>query len=68
VSDVTEAPWIRGYALAPRRLSEGGWVWLRPYEWRWQRPDSALPSALNPPQVFSRKSVKRARMQAAESR
>lgn len=55
VSDVSEANWIRGFALAPRRLSEGGWVWLRPYEWRWQRPQSHLPNAINPPKVFSRK-------------
>lgn len=55
VSDVSEAQWIRGFALAPRRLSDGGWVWLRPYEWRWQRPDSALPNAINPPKVFTRR-------------
>ncbi len=55
MSDVSETPWIRSYALAPRRLSEGGWVWLRPYEWRWQRPESSLPAAVNPPRVYSRK-------------
>jgi hypothetical protein len=55
VSEMIEAPWIRAFALAPRRLSEGGWVWLSPYEWRWQRPASHLPAALNPPRVFSRR-------------
>jgi hypothetical protein len=55
VSDVSESQWIRSFALAPRRLSEGGWVWLRPYEWRWQRPTSVLPNAVNPPRVYSRR-------------
>jgi hypothetical protein len=56
-SDRGEAPWIRSYALTPRKLSDGGWVWLKPYEWRWQRPTSNLPNAVNPPRVFSRKSA-----------
>lgn len=54
-----EQAWIRSYALAPRRLSDGRWLWLRPYEWRWQRPSSPLPNALNPPRVFSRRAVAR---------
>jgi len=55
VSDLSEPPWIRSYALTPRRLSEGGWVWLKPYEWRWERPHAHLPSAVNPPRIRSRK-------------
>jgi hypothetical protein len=55
VKSVENQAWIRSYALAPRRLSDGGWLWLRPYEWRWQRPSSNLPAALNPPRVFSRR-------------
>lgn len=55
LSELSDAPWIRSYALAPRKLSEGGWVWLSAYEWRWQRPSSFLPSAINPPRVFTRK-------------
>ncbi len=55
VSEAIDQPWIRGYALTPRRLSEGGWVWFGSYEWRWQRPTSFLPSAVNPPRVFTRK-------------
>ena len=50
-----EQPWIRSYALTPKRLSEGGWVWLQPYEWRWERPPAHLPSAVNPPRIRSRK-------------
>ena len=53
--EVTDHLWIRSYALAPRRLSEGGWVWLRPYEWRWQRPSADSPSAINPPKLVTRK-------------
>jgi hypothetical protein len=59
-----EAKWIRSYALAPRRLSDGHWVWLRPYEWRWHRAPSPLPRAVNPPRVFTR----RVRPEAAEAR
>jgi len=55
LSEVSDAPWIRSYALTPRKLSDGGWVWLRPYEWRWQRPSAHLPAAVNPPRVFTRK-------------
>ncbi|RAK52485.1 hypothetical protein [Phenylobacterium deserti] len=60
MTDLTETPWIRGFAITPRRLSEGGWVWLTSYEWRWQRPDSSLPAALNPPRVYSRKARSKA--------
>jgi len=52
---MSEPPWIRSYALTPKRLSEGGWVWLRPYEWRWERPPAHLPNAVNPPRIRSRK-------------
>ncbi len=55
MSDLNEPPWIRSYALTPKRLSDGGWVWLQPYEWRWERPNASLPSAVNPPRVRSRK-------------
>lgn len=55
VREISDPLWIRGYALAPRRLSDGGWVWLRPYEWRWQRPSSGGPAAVNPPKVVSRR-------------
>ena len=52
---MSEPPWIRSYALTPKRLSDGGWVWLKPYEWRWERPAMHLPSAVNPPRIRSRK-------------
>jgi hypothetical protein len=55
VSDLNEPPWIRSYALTPKRLTEGGWVWLQAYEWRWERPAAHLPSAVNPPRVRSRR-------------
>jgi hypothetical protein len=55
VSDLNEPPWIRSYALTPKRLSEGGWVWLQPYEWRWERPAAHLPSAVNPPRIRRRR-------------
>jgi hypothetical protein len=57
VSESIEQLWIRSYALAPRRLSDGGWVWLRPYEWRWQRASGEGPQAVNPPKVVSRKAT-----------
>ena len=59
-----DQPWIRSYALTPKRLSEGGWVWLQNYEWRWERPDAFLPAALNPPRLRTR----RARRAPAPSR
>lgn len=52
---MTEPSWISSYALAPRRLSEGGWVWFGRYEWRWERPSSVLPNSLNPPRIFTRR-------------
>jgi hypothetical protein len=55
VVETSEPPWIRSYALTPRRLSDGGWVWFGPYEWRWERPAAHLPNAVNPPRVRSRK-------------
>ena len=66
VSEMIEPPWIRSYALTPRRLSEGGWVWLRPYEWRWERPPAHLPSAVNPPRIRSRKAPPAARARPAK--
>jgi hypothetical protein len=58
VRDNTDPLWIRSYALTPRRLTDGGWVWLSPYEWRWQRPTSDSPSAVNPPRVVTRRPVR----------
>src|SRR5437763_11027008 len=55
VREMSEPPWIRSYALTPKRLSEGGWVWLKPYEWRWGRPAARLPSAVNPARMRGRK-------------
>ena len=55
VGEGIDQPWIRSYALAPRRLSEGGWVWLGAYEWRWERPKAGLPNAINPPRISTRK-------------
>jgi hypothetical protein len=52
---MSEPPWIRSYALTPKRLTDGGWVWLKPYEWRWERPNAHLPSAVNPPVIRSRR-------------
>lgn len=53
--EISNPLWIRSYALAPRRLTEGGWVWLRAYEWRWQRPGADTPNAVNPPRLVTRK-------------
>jgi len=55
VSVLAEAPWIRAYALRPRHLTQGGWVWLRPYEWRWGRPAATTPLALRRPVIESRR-------------
>jgi hypothetical protein len=55
VGEAIDQPWIRSYALAPRRLSQGGWVWLRAYEWRWERPNTGLPNAINPPRISTRR-------------
>jgi len=49
-----------------RNMSEGGWVWLRPYEWRWERPPAHLPSAVNPPRIRSRKAPPAARARPAK--
>jgi hypothetical protein len=57
VREISDPLWIRAYALAPRRLSDGGWVWLRPYEWRWQRTSSEGPQAVNPPRVVTRRAA-----------
>ena len=57
VRENTDPLWIRGYALTPRRLSDGGWVWLKPYEWRWQRPRGEGPAAVNPPKLVTRKAA-----------
>ena len=56
-----ETPWIRAYALRPRHLTHGGWVWLRPYEWRWGRPAATTPLALRLPFVESRRAPPSAR-------
>jgi hypothetical protein len=55
VTDLAAQPWIKGYALRPRHLSHGGWIWLRPYEWRWARPEGSAPMAILPPVVQSRR-------------
>lgn len=59
VSEGIDQPWIRSYALAPRRLSAGGWVWLGAYEWRWERPNTGLPNAINPPRISTRRAQPR---------
>ena len=55
VSDQSPQYWIKSFALRPRFLSSGGWVWLRPYEWRWARPSGSAPMALLMPEVESRR-------------
>ena len=50
-----EQPWIRSFALLPRRLTDGGVVWLRPYEWRWRRILNGAPSAVTPPTLETRR-------------
>ncbi|WP_041373502.1 hypothetical protein [Phenylobacterium zucineum] len=56
--ETTDPLWIRSYALTPRRLTEGGWVWLTPYEWRWQRPRGDGPAAIHAPKVVTRRAPK----------
>ena len=57
-----EQPWIRSFALLPRRLTEGGGiVWLRPYEWRWRRLSTGAPSAVTPPTLETRRAPELAR-------
>jgi hypothetical protein len=67
VSQISEPPWIRSYALTPKRLTEGGWVWLRAYEWRWERPAAHLPNAVNPLRVRTRKASPPSRKSKPES-
>jgi len=47
--------WIRGYALRPRQMSDGDWIWLRPYEWRWTRAVGPAPLAVQRPAVEARR-------------
>ncbi len=49
-----DQPWISGFALCPRHLNDGDWVWLRPFEWRWERAAIAAPLSLRKPRVQSR--------------
>jgi hypothetical protein len=42
-----DQPWIRSFALRPMRMSNGAWVWLKPYEWRWGQPSRQAPSAVS---------------------
>ena len=56
-----EQPWIRSFALLPRRLTVGGWVWLRAYDWRWRRVSTGAPSALTPPTLETRRAAQRPR-------
>lgn len=53
--------WISGYALRPRRLSGGQWIWLQPYEWRWSRPRTAGPLAIRRSIVETRRATAVAR-------
>jgi hypothetical protein len=55
VSEQATSSWIKSFALRPRHLSSGGWVWLRPYEWRWARPEGSAPMAILRPVVQSRR-------------
>jgi hypothetical protein len=50
-----EQPWIRSYALLPRRLTHGGWIWLAAYEWQWRVPPGDAPRAVRRPVVVSRR-------------
>ena len=50
-----EQPWIRSFAVLPRRLTAGGFVWLRPYEWRWRRLSNGAPSAVTPQTLETRR-------------
>lgn len=50
-----EPPWIRSFAILPRRLTSGGVVWLQPYEWRWRRVMTGAPSAVTPPTLETRR-------------
>jgi hypothetical protein len=52
---MSEQPWIRSFALLPRRLTHGGWVWLAPFEWQWRVPPGDAPRAVRRPVVVSRR-------------
>jgi hypothetical protein len=54
VDDDAEQLWIRSFAVWPRRLSDGRWVWLRSYEWRWAAFDDSLPQAVQTPLLETR--------------
>jgi hypothetical protein len=60
-----EQPWIRSFAVLPRRLTNGGFVWLRPYEWRWRRLATGAPSAVTPPTLETRRVAQASRQPAA---
>lgn len=57
---MSEQPWIRSYAVLPRRLSDGGWIWLAPFEWQWRVPSADAPRAIRAPVVVSRRLQRRA--------
>ncbi|HEY9219628.1 MAG TPA: hypothetical protein VIO94_16390, partial [Phenylobacterium sp.] len=44
-----EQPWIRSYAVFPRRLSDGAWIWLSAFEWQWRVPNIDAPRAVRRP-------------------
>ena len=50
-----EQPWIRSFALLPRRMTGGGVVWLKSYEWRWRRVLSGASSAVTPQTLETRR-------------
>lgn len=56
---MSDQPWIRSYALFPRRLSDGGWTWLAPFEWQWRVPSGDAPRAVRKPVVISRRLKRR---------
>lgn len=51
---IPDRPWISSFAACPRHLSDGKWVWLRPFQWRWARAGMALPLAVQSPRLESR--------------
>ncbi len=56
-----EPPWIRSFALLPRRMTAGGFVWLRAYEWRWRRISTGAPSAVTPQTLETRRAPSQVR-------
>lgn len=32
---VSQSPWNKSYAWLPISLFNKGWIWLKPYEWRY---------------------------------